>query len=309
MNATITHIIDLRSWALLLALSVLWGGSFFFVEVALTAVTPLTVVALRVTLAAIVLWVFAICMRISVPKGWPAWRSLFAMGMLNNAIPFTLIVWGQTHLSSGLAAILNATTPLFTVIVASVLLADERATATKIIAVVVGFTGVVIIIGPNALTDFGDGGQTVAQLAVLGGAISYALAGVYGRRFKDWGVHPIAIAAGQVTMSAIMMLPLALATETPRQLLDASPVIWMAVIALAVLSTALAYVLYFHILATIGAVNLLLVTFLIPVSALLLGWLLLNESLHTSAIVGMGFIAIGLVIIDGRVMVRGAHPR
>jgi drug/metabolite transporter (DMT)-like permease len=188
MTSTINTSMGAREWAMLVTLSVLWGGSFFFVGVVVSDLPPLTIVTLRVGLAALALWSIALVMGLRPPGNLGVWLTFFGMGLLNNVILFTLIVWGQTHIASGFASILNATTPLFTVIVAGLLLPDERATPMKLVGVVVGFGGIVVMFGSTALVG---GSSALAQTAVLGAAISYAFAGVYGRRFKRMGVNPI----------------------------------------------------------------------------------------------------------------------
>jgi drug/metabolite transporter (DMT)-like permease len=228
------------------------------------------------------------------------------MGLLNNAIPFGLIVWGQTQIASGLASILNATTPLFTVIVAGILLSDERATPLKLLGVAVGFIGVVVMIGTPAI---GEGDSTLAQVAIMVAALSYAFAGVYGRRFKKMLISPFVTAAGQVTASALVMTPIALITDGPLNISEPSAGGWASIAGLAVLSTAVAYVLYFKLLGSAGATNLLLVTLLVPVSAILLGSLFLNETLSAVHFFGMALIALGLSAIDGRLWRRGASAK
>jgi len=235
-----------REWAMLVALSVIWGGSFFFVGVAVAELPPLTIVTLRVGLAAVTLWGIAAAMGLRPPGSARIWTAFAGMGLLNNVLPFTLIVWGQTQIASGLAAILNATTPLFTVIVAGLMLADERMTPMKVTGVAIGFAGVVAMIGPDALGRLG--GNVLAQLACLGGALSYAFAGVYGRRFKAMGVDPVVTAAGQVTASAIVLAPVALLVDRPWALAMSGPGTWASILGLAVLSTGFAYILYFRIL-------------------------------------------------------------
>ena len=298
-------------WAMLLLLSVLWGGSFFFVGVAVRDLPTLTIVVLRVGLAALVLWGVVAVLRRPVPKDPRTWIGFLGMGVLNNVIPFGLIVWGQQTIASGLASILNATTPLFTVAVAGVLLSDERINGHKLAGIAAGFAGVVVMIGPGALS--GIGSNLLAQVACLGGALSYAFAGVFGRRFRRFGVDPVVVAAGQVTGSTLVLAPLALALEHPWALPMPAPSTWTAIFGLAVLSTALAYILYFQILQRAGATNLLLVTFLIPVSAIALGGLVLGERLAGPDIAGMVLIGTGLLAIDGRVLNIGrrrpAHSR
>jgi drug/metabolite transporter (DMT)-like permease len=218
------------------------------------------------------------------------------MGLLNNLIPFSLIFWGQTHIASGLASILNSTTPLFTAVLAHFLTRDERLTANRLAGVLAGLAGVVVMIGPDVLV--GLRANVLAQSAVLCAALSYALAGIYGRRFR--GTPPLVTAAGQVTSTSVLLLPVVLLADRPWTLPLPGARTWAAVAGLALLCTALAYVIYFRILAVAGATNLLLVTFLIPVSALLLGGLVLGERLEPRHFGGMGLIALGLAAMDGR---------
>jgi len=285
-------------WLLLVVLSVLWGGSFFFVGVAVKALPPLTIVALRVGLAAIALNLIVRVTGLRMPREWRYWKAFFGMGLLNNMIPFCLIVWGQMHIASGLASIFNATTPLFTAIVAHVFTKDEKISGGRMGGILVGFTGVAVIIGLDSLDGLGT--STLAQFAVLGAALSYAFAGVYGRRFKSMGAAPLVTATGQVTASTLLLTPLALVVDQPWTLAMPGLGVWTAVTGLALISTALAYIIYFRILATAGAINLLLVTFLIPVSAILLGVAFLGEQLAGKDLVGMSLICLGLAAIDGR---------
>ena len=289
-------------WAMLLTLSVLWGGSFFFVGVALAELPPFSIVLLRVGLAALILNAVVRIFAGGMPRVWGIWRAFFAMGLLNNAIPFCLIVWGQTQVASGLAAILNATTPFFAVLLAHFLTADEKLAANRIVGVLIGLAGVVAIVGPEALTGLGS--DLLAQLAILGAGISYACAGIYGRRFRALGVAPLATATGQVTASSLLLLPVVLLVDEPWTLAMPGLQTWLAIVGIAALSTALAYVLYFRILATAGATNLLLVTLLVPVSAIVLGALILGETLDITHVVGMALIALGLISIDGRLFAR-----
>ena len=301
MTSSINTAMGAREWVMLIVLSVLWGGSFFFVGVAVADLPPLTIVTLRVGIAAIALWSFALVMGLRPPKSLGVWAAFLGMGLLNNVIPFVFIVWGQTPIASGLASILNAATPIFTVVVASMFLPDERATPLKIVGVVVGFIGVVVMIGLPAI----DGDNSLlAQLAIIAATVSYAFAGVYGRRFKAMTINPMITAAGQVTASALVLAPIALIVDGPLDIAAPSMRTWGAIVGLAVLSTAVAYVLYFKILESAGATNLLLVTLLVPVSAILLGSLFLNESLEAVHFVGMALIALGLSAIDGRLWRR-----
>ena len=287
-----------KEWVMLLALATLWGGSFFFNGVAVRELPSLSLVWLRVVTAAAALLLVLHLMGQRMPNSGRAWAAFFGMGLLNNVLPFVLIAWGQHRIASGLAAILNATTPLFTVLVAHLLTPDEKLTPLKAVGVGMGFAGAAVMIGPEALRGIGAG--VLAQLACLAGALSYAFAGIFGRRFRSMNVAPIATAAGQVCASAALLLPLMLLVDRPWQLTPPHATTWGAVLGVGLLSTALAYVLYFRILAAAGATNLLLVTFLIPVSAILLGVLVLGEQLLFRHAGGMALIGLGLMFIDGR---------
>ena len=303
MLTAVNTIMNRREWAMLVTLSVLWGGSFFFAEIALESLPPLTIVTLRVGLAAITLWLVVLALKLPIPNSPPIWIAFLTMGLLNNVLPFSLIVWGQSQISSGLAAILNATAPLFGVIVAGILLRDESATPLKITGVVVGFAGVIVMMDLSSIAT----SSLLAQLAILAAALSYACASVYGRRFKATGLNPILVAAGQVTGSTLLLLPIALWVDGNDPYANMPAQVWAAIISLAMFSTAAAYILYFKLLASAGATNILLVTLLVPVSAILLGWLFLEESLQTPHIIGMAMIALGLSAIDGRLWRRASE--
>jgi len=287
-------------WALLAILSIVWGGSFLFIGVAVRELPPLTIVAIRVATAASALLLVLKLMGENLPRSREAWTAFLGMSILNNVIPFTLIVWGQSHIASGLASILNATTPLFTVIVAHYLTADERLTGQKFAGVIVGFVGVAVMIGAAAFVALDT--SILAQLAILGAALSYGFSGVFGRRFKTMGIPPLATAAGQVSMSSALLLPAALIVDMPWTLAMPSTGAILSLAALGLVSTAFAYLIFFRLLARAGATNVGLVTFVIPVSAILLGVLILGETLAARHIVGMALIGAGLILIDGRLV-------
>ncbi|NWG26567.1 MAG: DMT family transporter [Pseudorhodoplanes sp.] len=302
MQSAINPVMTPREWAMLFALSLLWGGSFFFTAVALADVPPLTLVAARTGVACVALLIAMRVAGMRLPSGRTAWKAYAGMGILNNVVPFCLIVWAQTQIASGLASILNAVTPLMTVIVAHFLTADEKMTANRLAGVLLGLAGVTWMIGDGALGALGN--NVLAQLAVLAAGLSYALSGIFGRRFGRMGVSPIAAATGQLLSSTVMLLPLVLLVDRPWTLSMPSAQGFGAIAGLALLSTALAYVVFFRILATAGATNLLLVTFLIPVSAILLGTLVLHEPIEGRYFVGMALIGAGLAAIDGRLPKR-----
>lgn len=285
-------------WLSVLVLSILWGGSFFLVEVALGGLPVMTIVWARVALAAVVLGVVLRAMAQPFP-GVSVWPALAVMGILNNVVPFTLFVTAQGQISGALASVLNATTPLFTLVVAHLATRDERISGAKGAGLGFGFAGVVVMLAGEGLD-----GEAVAMLACLMAALSYGLAGVWGRRFRAQGLAPLPTAFGQVTASALVLLPVWLWRDAPWAM--GWPGLWPtgAVVALAVFSTALAYVLFFRVLARAGATNLSLVTFLVPVSATAMGWAILGERLYPQHLMGFGLILVGLMAIDGRIWRR-----
>ncbi|CAM5775203.1 ABC transporter permease [Labrys miyagiensis] len=300
MSSSSVRPMGLLEWSLLIALSMLWGGSFFFVHVVVGVLPPFSIVTLRVGLAALILMAALPFIGQRLPADSRIWAAFLGMGLLNNVVPFCLIVWGQAHIASGLAAILNATTPLWTVVVAHMTTAEERMTGNRLAGVLIGLLGVAVLIWPAGLRGIGT--DIMAQFAVLGAALSYAFAAIFGRRFKRMGVAPMVTATGQVSASTLLLLPVCLVVDQPWTLAMPGPGAWLAILGLAALSTALAYILYFRILTTAGATNLALVTFLIPVSAILLGALVLGERLQLNHLAGMALIGLALAAIDGRLL-------
>jgi drug/metabolite transporter (DMT)-like permease len=290
-----------RQWSLLSLLALLWGISFFFSKVALAELPPMTLVLGRFGIAALALLLAARASGHRMPRSPRVWAGFFVLGALNSFVPFGLIAWGQVQLTSGLASIFNATTPLFTALVAHVW-GDERLTANRVAGVLVGLGGVCVLIGPGALGHLGA--HTLAELAILGAAVSYAFAGTYGRRFR--ALPPVVAVAGMMTTAALLALPIALVVDRPWTL-SVGARTWGALLGLALLSTALGFVLYFRLLATAGATNVMLVTLLMPIVALLLGSLLLGEPVAATALGGMALIFAGLLAIDGRPL-RGRRP-
>jgi len=286
-------------WAMLIALSLLWGGSFFFNGVTVKELPPLTIVFARVALAAATLHLVMAATGRRLPGGRQAWLAFAGMGILNNVVPFSLIVWGQGHIASGVASILNATTPLFTVLVAHGFTADERLTPLRAGGVVAGFAGVAVMLGAGHLAG---GAPVLAYAACLGAALSYGLASVYGRRFRALGIAPLSVATGQLTLSSLILLPMMLAVDHPWALAMPGTATILALIGLATVSTALAYLLFFRILEGAGATNISLVTFLIPPSAILLGIVFLGETLLARHVAGLALIGLGLALVDGRLM-------
>jgi drug/metabolite transporter (DMT)-like permease len=304
--------IDARDWSLLGLLSVLWGGSFFFNGVVLRELPPLTVVLLRVALAAMILLPALRVYRIRFPVGLSGWRPFFAIALLNNVLPFSLIVIGQTYIPSGLASILNATTPLFTVLVMAAA-GDEKLHPRRVAGVVTGLIGVIILHGQDLHgqdlpgtdlhgQDLGiQAGEGIGILLCLAAAFSYGLAALYARR-KLSNSPPLATATFQLLASSLMMTIIAAVVERPWQLPMPGATTWLAMMGLAGLSTALAYIVFFQVLRRSGSTNVMLVTLLIPVTAILLGYLVLGESISLREIVGALVIGSALLLIDGRVL-------
>jgi drug/metabolite transporter (DMT)-like permease len=290
--------IHARDWSLLGLLSVLWGGSFFFNGMAVRELPPLTLVLLRVAFAAVLLLPLLRFYRIDFPKGFSGWKPFFAIGLLNNVLPFSLIVMGQTYIPSGLASILNATTPLFTVVVMATA-GEEKLHARRIAGVIVGLIGVIILHG-EGFAGF-ETGQGIGILLCLAAAFSYGLAALVARRLLS-NSPAVATATFQLAASTVMMTIVAGAVDRPWQLPMPNATTWLAVIGLAALSTALAYIVFFQIVRRSGATNVMLVTLLIPVTAILLGYLVLGERISAREIIGAIVIGSALLLIDGRVL-------
>ncbi|MGB5560042.1 MAG: DMT family transporter [Paracoccaceae bacterium] len=298
MNAQIT--IPARAWGEILLLSLLWGGSFLAISFALREVGVFTVVAIRVLGAALVLWAYVLARGLALPRSPRVWGGFLVMGLLNNVIPFSLIVWGQQNIPSGLASILNASTAIFGVIVAAAVFADERLTARKAVGVSLGFVGVATAIGLSALHEFDL--RSLAQLAIIGAAISYAFAGAWARIALK-GLTPQVAAAGMTSCAALFMVPTALLLEGAPSLSHA-PATLAALAYLAVVATALAYLLYYRVLAVAGSGNLMLVTLLVAPVAIALGAIVLGEELPRQAYAGFALLAVGLIVLDGRLLAR-----
>lgn len=284
-------------WGTLVLLSLIWGGSFFFGKVAVQEIPPLTMVLGRVSIGACALFVIARVSGVSLRLDRKLAGEFLFMAIIANIIPFGLIAWSQQHIPSGLSSILNAATPLFTVLVAQAFTRDEKFTAGKLTGVLLGFAGVALMMGPALLGQLG-GHQLPAQLAAIGATVSYGFAAVYGRRFRR--LPSLAVALLQLAASSVLLAPVALAIDRPWELPGLSPHVIGALLGLGVLSTGIAYILYFRILSRNGATNISLVTFLVPVSAILLGALFLDEALEPRELLGFLVIALGLAAIDGR---------
>jgi drug/metabolite transporter (DMT)-like permease len=299
MNATASPRMSGLDWLCLTVLSLLWGGSFLFAKVAVAAVPPLTLVLARVALAALALLVVLRVAGYRLPADRRTWIDFAGMGILNNLIPFGLIFQGQTEIGAGLAAVINGMTPFWTALIARAAGAEPLPVA-KLAGIAIGIVGLAVMIGPAALAGFDA--SVVAQLAVVGATVSYGCAGVYGRRFR--ALPPLVTATGQLSASSLLVLPAALLVDRPWALPVPGLDVAASVLALALVSTALAYILFFRVLASAGATNVMLVTQLVPVSAMLLGVTVLGETVTDRQLIGLALIAAGFACIDGRLLAR-----
>ncbi|WP_163268038.1 DMT family transporter [Chelativorans alearense] len=297
-SAATARPMSLQDWTLLILLGAIWGGSFFFARIAVAEIAPLALVMFRVSIAALVLQLWLALRGPSFRLAFPMAGSFFVMATLNNIIPFSLIFLGQTELGAGLASVLNATTPFWTAILANMLTQDEKLSLNKLAGIGFGIAGTAVMIGPGLVA--GLGGPIWAKFALVGAAVSYGFAFIFARRFR--AIPPPVVATGQLTASTVVMVPLVMLVHGPEGLFSASAHVWAAVVALAVLATSFAYILYFRIIASAGATNASLVTLIVPVSAILLGALFLSERLETFEIAGMVLIGLGLITIDGRLL-------
>ena len=288
-----------KNWGLLILLSLLWGSSFFFYKVLVAVLPPTTVVLGRVGIAAVALNLWLLASGERLPLERALWGRFLVSGLLNNVIPFILIAWGETRISSGMASILNATTPIFMVVVAHFLTSDDRMTAGKVLAVIVGFIGVGVLVGPDALAG---NSQAVGELAVGLAAFVYAFAAVYSRRFR--GLAPLVAATGQISSATLILLPLSLAIDRPWTYPMPGWEVWASFAAIALANTAFAYFIYYKLLARAGVTFISLCTFIIPPLALVLGAVALHEVIALNALIGMGIIALGLAVNDGRLIRR-----
>lgn len=288
--------IDAQSWLMLLVLSLLWAGSFLFIKIAATDIPIFTLVFLRVGLAALALHLFIVLTGRAYPASWRMLQLYLLMGLMNNAIPFVLLVYATPRIGVGAAGILNAMTPVSTLLIAHILTDDEKITPGKTIGILMGFAGVAVMIGPKALA--GVGVAVLASFAMLGVTISYGFSAVLGRSFK--GIDPAVSAACQLTASSALVLPFALVIDQPWSLPMPGPAAVWSTIAFALLSTALAYILFFRIITRAGGTNVMLVTLLIPPGAVILGMVFVNEQLAVEELAGMVLISAGLLVIDGR---------
>ena len=287
----------LADWGKLLLLGAIWGGSFFFARIAVAELHPLALVLFRVGIAAIALHLYLAIRGPSFRLAFPHVAMFFLLALTNNVVPFSLIFIGQTELGAGVASVLNATTPFWTLILANAMTSDEKLSWNKLCGIALGIAGTAVMIGPGLFA--GLGGPIWPKFALVGASLSYAVAFIVARYFRD--IPPAVTATGQMTAATIIMIPVVLLVHGPSGLFSAGPGVWTAVFALALLSTAFAYIMYFKLIASAGSTNTSLVTLIVPASAILLGITFLGERLELYELGGMALIALGLLTIDGRV--------
>jgi drug/metabolite transporter (DMT)-like permease len=291
------YVMNAKEWGMLVLISFTWGLSFFFIEIGLRELGPFTLVFYRISIATLIaiVWLYASGRRLPVDR--LSWKKFFILGAMNNLIPFSLISWGQVYIDSGLASILNATTPLFSVVIAHFLTRDEHMTRYRVVGVLLGIVGVSLLVGPEAI--YGLSANALGQFAILGAALSYACGGIYTRHLKDM---PLLVAmTGTLIAASVLTFPLAVIYEFPLRT-DMQLTTLGALLGMSVFGTAFAYMLYFYVIRRVGATNALLVTFLVPVTALMMGVMILGESLSQHALLGMFVIFAGLLAVDGRLI-------
>jgi drug/metabolite transporter (DMT)-like permease len=297
MNAPSHQVMGPVEWAMLIALSAIWGGSFYFFAVIIKELPVFTTVFFRVFLATLALWTYLIVSGQALPNLKSIWHNFFLMGLTNNVIPFSLIVWGESKVAPGLAAVLNATTPFFAVIIAHLSTQTEKLTWNRLVGALVGLSGVAALVGFDAIKNLGA--DLIFQLAIVAASLSYGVSTIFGRRISS--TPPLVAAASQTAASSVILFPLMLLIDHPFSLQTPSLNVTLSLLALALLCTALAYVIFFNIVKRAGMTNVTLVTFLVPVSAMILGAVLLNEQVSGRHFLGMMVIGVGLALIDGRI--------
>ncbi len=286
-------------WALLALLASLWGCSFFFQAICLETLPVLTTVFGRMAVAGVLLLLVAAAMGERIALTPVAVGEFFALGLMRTALPMLCIVWAQTRIESNVAGILNSTSVIFTVVVAHFLTADDRLTRPKAIGVAVAVLGMIVMVGFDALRGLGD--NVAGQLAMLLATLSYGFAAVFGRRFK--GTSPVVSAAGMLIAGAILVGPFAWVYDWPLSQAPSTRSA-LALGAVAVFSTACAFVVWFRLIQTAGPSNTSMVTLLIPFVSLLLGVVLLGESVSMAKLGGLGLILLGLLITRQRLSLR-----
>lgn len=277
----------------LLVLGSVWGSSYLFIKVAVAEIPTLTLVGGRLLLAAVILWTLLLVLGHSIPRGWKLWRAYAFMGFFSGALPYSLIAWGETTIPSGLAALLQATMPLFTVILAHFLARDERLSAVKVLGVIVGLVGVGVLMLPDLRQ--GASANVLGQLAIVGSSVSYAAATVFAR--NELSKEPALVSTtGQITMGAVFMLPLSLLLDRPFDLSPSLPVLasWLGLV---ILGTVVAYVIYYALIERASATFVSTVTYIIPVNGLILGALVLAEPMNLNVWLSLGLILVGVLMV------------
>jgi drug/metabolite transporter (DMT)-like permease len=281
---------------LLCLLGAIWGTSFLFIKIIVHEVPPITLVAGRSGLAAFVLWAFIFLRKLPRPKDPSIWRAFAVVGIFNGALPYTLISWGEQYIPSGWAALLQATTPIFTILAAHFLTKDDRITGKKALGILLGFTGVGLLMLPEL--SIGNIASTWGMLAIVGSSLSYALASIFARKYLK-GISPMVSSAGQLTFGFAYILPLSLFIDRPYAL-SPSPQVLLSWITLSLLGTVVAYNIYYILLERTSATFTVSVTYIVPIFGLLLGAWVLNEILNPIIIISLVLILTGVLLIRGK---------
>jgi drug/metabolite transporter (DMT)-like permease len=298
---------------LLFLLATMWGPSFLFIKVAVQDFTPITLVAIRLSLAAIFLFVTLSVNKKKLPRAWTTWRKFVFMGFFANALPFVLFSFGEQYAESGAASILNGTTPIFTVIFANFLIEDERFTANRVGGVLLGFLGILLIFFPDLqglLSGQGlhGGPETLGLISFIGASACYGIAITYSRANLR-GLAPLVGPTMQLICAAGITLPLALIAERPFSLSPGLPSIGAAT-ALGLFGTAIAYLIYYRLLDNVSATFISFVTYLLPPIGVLLGVIFLDEQPGWYSFAGLVLIILGVMVINGLIsdLVRRRRP-
>jgi drug/metabolite transporter (DMT)-like permease len=291
-----THRPTAFEWAIFLALGFMWGSSYLFIKLAVDDFGTFTLITLRLGIGAAFLWAVIRATRTAIPRDRRVYRTLLVMAVINIVVPFTLITWAEQSVDSALAAILNSTVPLFVIVIAPMFLPDEPIRINGLIGLAIGFIGVVLIVSPGLVAADGD---PAGELALLGSSFSYAIGNVYARK-NVRGLAPMIPAVFQVTFGLIIVAVLAIVLEQPWATATPDAEAWFSVIWLGILGSGMAYLAYFRLLSHWGATRTALVAYLLPVVGIVLGFLVLQEPIGPTLIVGTALVIAGVAIVNGR---------
>ncbi len=287
---------QIKNFLWLLLLAAMWGPSFLFIKVAVRDVPPFTLACTRVGVAAIILYIILRLSKRRMPAFGPIWKHFAFIGLVSSAVPFTLFSWGEIYIDSALASILNGTTPLFTIVIAHMFTKDDRLSSAKIIGSIIGFGGLVLLVAPSFWG--GVKATTWGLLAVTGAAFCYGISVVYTRLYL-LGLPKLVAPTAQLGVAAVYLLPLSLIFEQPFSLPMPSPESLGSMLALAILGSVLAYIVYYDLIERVSASYISMVTYLVPIFGVILGIVVLDERLTWNAYIGCAFILLGVMVVNG----------